>query len=197
MSRSAARIWNGAPRMTCSAGRMPALISLRILWLVTAASLGCLAQGQPGAVLLGRPVGVNVADTADRAHSVGGPGLALASRQTHPVERGGDILVGPVARHLAYDREGIIGGATTVFARTRLAQAQFGVSPALPIDNQNDLPRCLIDIDDDLVDEGAHQLLATAHGDTGVLPRGLEILGDAGQVRNCRRWEADRDRLKT
>ena len=54
-----------------------------------AASLGCLAQGQPGAVLLGGLVGVNVADTADRANPMGGPGLALTSRQAHPVERGG------------------------------------------------------------------------------------------------------------
>src|SRR5271156_2174992 len=29
------RIWNGAPGTTCSARRMPALISLRILWLLT------------------------------------------------------------------------------------------------------------------------------------------------------------------
>src|SRR6202007_401711 len=64
-----------------------------------AASLGRLAQGQPGPVLLSGPVGVNVADPTDRVNPMGGPSLALASRQTHPVERGGDILVGPMACH--------------------------------------------------------------------------------------------------
>ena len=77
-----------------------------------AASLGRFAQGQPGPVLLSGLVGVNVADTADRANPMGGPSLALASRQTHPVERGGDILVRPMACHLAHDRKGIVGGAT-------------------------------------------------------------------------------------
>jgi transposase len=42
-----------------------------------AASLSCLAQGQPDPVLLGGLVGMNVADTADRADPVRCPGLAL------------------------------------------------------------------------------------------------------------------------
>ena len=77
-----------------------------------------------------------------------------------------------------------------VFTRARLTQAQFGVLSTLPMNDQNDLPRRLVDIDDDLVDEGAHQLLAAAHGDTGILPRGLEILGDGVQVRHRRRRSA-------
>jgi len=140
---------------------------------------------------------VNVADTADRANPMGSPSLALAGRQTHPVERCGDTLVGPVARHLANDRQGIVGGAATVFARARLTQAQFGVPSALPMNNQNDLLCLLVDVDDDLVDEGAHQLLAAAHGDTGILPRGLEILGDGVQVRHGRRRSAGDRRVKT
>jgi hypothetical protein len=162
-----------------------------------AASLGRLAQGQPGAVLLGGLVGVNVADTADRANPMGGPGLALTSRQTHSVERGGDILVGPVARHLAHHRQGIVGGAAAVFTRARLTQAQFGMPPALPMNNQNNLLCRLVDVDDDLVDKGAHQLLAATHGDVGVLPRGLEILGDGVQVRHRRRRSAGLRRVKT
>ena len=162
-----------------------------------AASLSGLAQGQPGAVFLGGLVGVNVADTADRANPMGGPGLALTSWQTHPVERGGDILVRPVARHLAHDRQGIVGGAAAVFARAWLTQAQFGVPSALPVDDQDDLPCRLVDVDDDLVDEGAHQLLAAAHGDTGILPRGLEILGDGGQIRHRRRRSAGHRCVKT
>ena len=65
------------------------------------------------------------------------------------------------------------------------------------MNNQNDLLCRLVDVDDDLVDEGAHQLLAAAHGDTGILPRRLEILGDGVQVRHRRRRSAGRRRVKT
>ena len=81
-----------------------------------AASLGRLAQGQPGSVLLGGLIGVNVADASDRADPMGRPGLALAGRQAHPIERGGDVLVGPAGCHAANDRQGLVGGAAAVFA---------------------------------------------------------------------------------
>src|SRR6202034_3129194 len=50
-----------------------------------AASFRRLPQGQPGAVLLGRPVGVNAADTPDRTDPVRRPGFALSGWQPHPV----------------------------------------------------------------------------------------------------------------
>jgi transposase len=162
-----------------------------------AASLSCLAHGQPDPVLLGGFVGMNVADTADRADPVRCPGLALPGRQSHPVERGSDVLIRPAARHAANDRQGVVGSGAAVFARARLTQAQFGVPSALPMNNQNDLLCLLVDVDDDLVDEGAHQLLAAAHGDTGILPRSLEILGDGVQVRYRRRRSAGRRHVKT
>ena len=106
-----------------------------------AASLSCLAQGQPGPVLLGGLVGMNAADTADRADPVRCPGLALPGWQAHPVERGRDVLIGPAARHAANDRQGVVGGAACVFTRAGLTQAQFRVLSAFPMDDQNDLPR--------------------------------------------------------
>jgi hypothetical protein len=54
------------------------------------------------------------------------------------------------------------------------------------MNDQDDLARRLVDIDDDLVDQGAHQLLAASHGDVGVLPGRFEILGDRVQVRRRR-----------
>jgi hypothetical protein len=65
------------------------------------------------------------------------------------------------------------------------------------MDDQDDLPRRLVDIDDDLVDEGPHQLLAAAHGDVDVLPYRLEVLGDASQIRHRRRRSARRYRIET
>src|SRR5579872_2621644 len=162
-----------------------------------AASLGCLAQGQPGAVLLGRLVGVDGADTTDRADAVSSPALALPSWQRHPVERGGDVLVRPSARHAANHCQRVFRCGTTMLTGSRLAQAQFGMLSAFPMDDQNDLLRRFVDIDDDLIDKRAHQLLAATHGDFGVLPGRLEIVGDARQIRHRRCRSAHRYRLKT
>ena len=115
------------------------MISLRIRWLVTPRLAPLLAQGQPGAVLLGGLVGMNVADTPDRADPMRGPGLALASRQAHPVERGGDVLVGPAAGHAPHDRQGVVGGAAAMLTGAGLAQPQLGVLSTLPMNNQDDL----------------------------------------------------------
>lgn len=76
------------------------------------------------------------------------------------------------------------------------AQTQFGVLPALPMNDQNDLPRLFIDINSDLVDQGTHQLLAASHGDVGVLPGGFQILGDRGQVRHHWRRRSGRRLVK-
>jgi transposase len=78
-----------------------------------AALLRRLAQGQPGSILLRGLIGVNIADAPDGADPVCRPGLALSGRQSHPVEGGGDILVGPPARHAANDRQGLAGGSAS------------------------------------------------------------------------------------
>jgi hypothetical protein len=140
---------------------------------------------------------MDAADAADRADPVRRPGLALPGRHGHSVERGGDVLIRPAARHAANDRQGVVGGAACVFACAGLAQTQFRMLSALPVDDQDDLPGWLVDIDDNLVDEGVHQLLAAAHGDVGVLPCRLEVFGDASQIRHRRRRRAHRDRVKT
>jgi hypothetical protein len=162
-----------------------------------AALLGCLSQGQPRSVLLGGFIGVNATDTPDRADPVCRPGLALSSRQAHPVEGRGDVLVRPAARHAANDGESVVGSAAFVFACARFTQAQFGVLSSLPMDDQDNLPSLLVDVDDDVVDEGSRQLLAGAHGDLGTLPSRHEVLGDASQLRYRRRRGASGGRVKT
>jgi hypothetical protein len=117
-----------------------------------ATSLCRLAQGQPGAVLLGGLVGVNAADTPDRADPMSRPCVVLAARQAHPVKRGRDVLVGPAGGHAPDDRQGVVGGAACVLTGAGLAKTQFGVLSALPMDDQDDLARRFIDIDSDFVD---------------------------------------------
>jgi hypothetical protein len=151
-----------------------------------AASRRRLAQGQPGAVLLRGLVGVDAADTPDRTDPVRRPGLVLSGWQAHPVQRGCDVLVGPAGGHAPNDRQGVVGSAARVLTGTGFAQPKFGVLSPFPMDDQDDLTRLFIDINGDLVDQGAHQLLAATHGDVGVLPGGFEILGDGPQVRHHR-----------
>ena len=85
--------WNGAPGTTCSHGAKGAsLDQLAYPVAGNAAVLSCLAQGQPGPVLLGGLVGMDAADTADRADPVRCPGLTLPGWQGHPVESGRDVV---------------------------------------------------------------------------------------------------------
>jgi hypothetical protein len=53
---------------------------------------------------------------------------------------------------------------------------------AAPMDRQDDLACCLVDIGDDIGDQSAQQPLTRAHGDARRIPRGIEVLGKSGKV---------------
>ena len=147
-----------------------------------------LSQGQPGPALLGGEIGVDTSHAPDRSDTVRRPGFALAGRQSHAVQSGGDVLIRPAGRHAADDGQGVVRGVTVVAARLRLAEPELGVLAALPVDDQNDLTRRFIDVDGDLVHQRSQQMLSGAHRDAGRLPRGLEVLGQAHKIRRrCRR----------
>jgi len=139
---------------------------------------------------------VNAADTPDRTDPVRRPGLVLSGWQAHPVERGCDVLVGPAGGHAPNDRQGVVGSAARVLTGAGFAQPQFGVLSTFPMNDQDDLTGLFIDINGDLVDQGAHQLLAATHGDVGVLPSRFEIFGDGPQVRHHRCRGAGRRLVK-
>src|SRR3954464_10476855 len=70
---------------------------------------------------------------------------------------------------------------------------------AAPMDPEDDLARALVDVGDDVRDEGAQKLLAGAHRHAGRVPGRFEIVGQAREIRRldgrCRRqpfkpWEA-------
>jgi hypothetical protein len=50
-----------------------------------------------------------------------------------------------------------------VFPGSRLADAQFGMLAAIPMDDEHDFPGRIVDIDDDLGDQCPHQSLARPH----------------------------------
>src|SRR5829696_9465745 len=62
---------------------------------------------------------------------------------------------------------------------------------ASPMDREDDLARALVDVGDDVRDEGAQQLLAGAHRHAGRGPCRFEIVGQAREIRHldgcCRR----------
>src|SRR5262245_41029695 len=143
---------------------------------------GGITQCQPLAVLLGGAVAVDAAYTAKRADAVRCPGLALAGRHSHSVQRRGDVLIGPSPCHAANDGERLLGCTTPVFPGSRLADAQLGMLTALPVDDEHDLPGRIVDIDDDLGDQCPHQSLARPHRGSRCLPCRREIIGQTGEL---------------
>jgi transposase len=127
------------------------------------AVLGGFSHCQPGAVLLSGAVGVDAANSPDRADPMSSPGLTLTSRQSHTVQRGGNILVRPAGRHAADDGQRIVRRAAVMLARARLAEPELRVLPALPMDGENDLAGLFIEVSGDLVDQRSQQLLTRAH----------------------------------
>ena len=111
-SRSVARIRNGAPGTTCSARRIPALISLRSRWLVT------LRRAAASRKVSQAPSFSRTCRRGCRGHAgsnqPGAPsGLVLSGWQAHPVQRGCDVLVGPAGGHAPNDRQGVVGKGWT------------------------------------------------------------------------------------
>ncbi|EQB04727.1 hypothetical protein L485_03780 [Sphingobium baderi LL03] len=65
------------------------------------------------------------------------------------------MLVGPTAGHAAHHLQRILRCCTTVLAGFRLANPQFRVLIAPPMDCEHDVTHGIIDIDDDFGDQCA------------------------------------------
>lgn len=110
---------------------------------------------------------MNSTHAPDRADALCRPALALGSRQSHPIQGRCDVLIRPAARHTLDDGQGIIGRDTFMFTGLWFAQAEGGMSTALPMDRQHDLAVSLINVDGNVVYKRAHQLLARSHRHAG------------------------------
>ena len=69
-----------------------------------------------------------------------------------------------------------------MLAGLRLADPQLRVLAAAPVDCQDDFARGVVDIGNDVSDQGAQKLLARAHGHSWRAPCGFEIVRQAGEV---------------
>jgi transposase len=148
-----------------------------------AAVLGGVAQGQPRSVLLGRTIGMDAPDAPDVADAAPCPGLALSGWQSHTIQRRGDVLVRPSARHAPDYSQSIVRGAAVMLSALRLTEPKLGVLAALPVYRQDDLAGCLVDVGGNLVHQRSQQLLTRAHGHARCLPRRLEVFGNGRKIR--------------
>ena len=68
------------------------------------------------------------------------------------------------------------------------ADPQLRMLAAAPMDRQDDLARRLVDIGDDVGNEGAQESLASAHADVWRVPGSFEIVGQSGEIRHDSGW---------
>src|SRR4051812_11876163 len=124
-------------------------------------------------------------DPAQRADTLGGPRLVLAGAHAHPVERRGDVLVGPAGRHTAHHRQRRLGRVAAVFAGFWLPDTELRVLATLPVDRQDHLAGRLVDVGDDVLDQRTDKALAGAGRGAACVPGRRKILGDPREVRRA------------
>src|SRR5271154_5643231 len=69
-----------------------------------------------------------------------------------------------------------------MLARAWLAYPQLRVLPSLPVNSQDYFAGLLINVGDNVGNQGSHKLLACAHCCTGGIPRRLKIFGKPREV---------------
>lgn len=69
-----------------------------------------------------------------------------------------------------------------MFATCRPFRTQLGVSAAAPVDDEDQLPGVLVNVDDDLLDEGADETLFNVGVGGRSVPRRLEIASKSQQL---------------
>ena len=82
----------------------------------------------------------------------------MAGHQNVSIEDAGNQIIIGDEHQLPDGRDDIAGGAVALPSAT-LRQTQFCMDPSDPMDQQDDLGGCIIDIGDHLVDDGAHDAL--------------------------------------
>nr|WP_166106941.1 hypothetical protein [Bradyrhizobium barranii] len=119
--------------------------------------------------------------TANRADPMCCPGLTHAGGQAHPIERGGDVLVRPAPGHAADNSQGIFRRGGTVFTGARLADPKLGVLPTLPMDREHNVAYRIVDVRDDVDNQGSQQLLARAHRHIRGFPGYGQVIRQIGK----------------
>lgn len=94
---------------------------------------GGLNHGETPTVLDSRFVTVDPVVAAVRTHSLRTPRQSLARRDSHAIERGGDVFVAPLRRHVADDCIRLDRGPLRVLACCWLSDSKFRMLPTAPV----------------------------------------------------------------
>jgi hypothetical protein len=111
---------------------------------------------------------------AHRCHPLAGPSVAITGLQAIAIEDAGDQVVIGDERELAHGGDHINGCAVPLTAAA-LGQAHLAVHAANPVNDENDLGGCVVDIGHHLMDDGAHDALLQSRISRRCGPDGLEI----------------------
>lgn len=68
-----------------------------------------------------------------------------------------------------------------MLARSWFAYAQFRMLTATPMDGQHHVARLIIDINDNIRDQGAQQLLSRTHCDARCMPSRRQVIRQVGE----------------
>ncbi len=99
--------------------------------------------------------------------------------QPEPVQRGGDLLIAKRRSHLPHDLDRLRIRAPPASAGLTLLYAQFGMTPASPVNQQNNLSACLLHLRNDFADQNPHDPLLEPHVRGRRVPNRREILRQA------------------
>src|SRR3990172_3574413 len=105
------------------------------------------------------------------------PAVATPSGDSISVEHSRDEIIGADSSQGSYRIEDFGWRVGGVLATPTPGQAQFGVNPTFPMNDEDDLARLRIDVDDHLVNQGAHDALLQSRVGVRVLPHRFQICG--------------------
>jgi hypothetical protein len=109
-----------------------------------------------------------------RCHTLAGPSVAIAGLQAVAVEDAGDQVVIGDEHELAHGGD-YIGRCAVPLTTAPLGQAHLAVHAADPVNDENDLGGCVVDIGHHLMDDGAHDALLQPRIGRRCGPDGLEV----------------------
>ena len=88
------------------------------------------------------------------------------------------MFIGPATSHAAHHRQSIVRGGTAVFTSPRFANFQLRVLAAFPMNRQHHVTHRIVDINDNVGNQGTQQLLAHPHGHIRGFPGRVQIISE-------------------
>ena len=111
---------------------------------------------------------------AQRRHTLAGPTIAMAREELVAVQNArNEIVIGDA--HQQPDGGDYVGRGAVALAASSSRQTNLGVDATHPMNDENDLGRVVVDIGDDLLDDGPHDALLEPRVGRRGGPDGLQI----------------------